>query len=61
MRPCVPIPNSFCDQTLVPTLSAENMSKAMDYEAVRKDIAAALKKPDYDDGSLGPVFVRLAW
>lgn len=37
------------------------MSKLGDYEAVRKDIAAALKKPDYDDGSLGPVFVRLAW
>lgn len=37
------------------------MSKIGNYEAVRKDIAAALKKPDYDDGSLGPVFVRLAW
>lgn len=37
------------------------MSKAFDYEVVRKDIIAALKKPDYDDGSLGPVFVRLAW
>ena len=34
---------------------------AGDYEAVRKDIAAHLKKPDYDDGSLGPIFVRLAW
>jgi peroxiredoxin len=32
-----------------------------DYEAVRKDIIAQLKKPDYDDGSAGPVFVRLAW
>jgi hypothetical protein len=32
-----------------------------DYEAVRKDIAAQLKKPGYDDGSAGPVFVRLAW
>lgn len=32
-----------------------------DYEAVRKDIVAQLKKPDYDDGSAGPVFVRLAW
>ena len=37
------------------------MSEAGDYEAVRKDIAAQLKKPDYDDGSAGPVFVRLAW
>jgi peroxiredoxin len=32
-----------------------------DYDAVRKDIADILKKPGYDDGSAGPVFVRLAW
>lgn len=32
-----------------------------DYDAVRKDIAAILQKPGYDDGSAGPVFVRLAW
>jgi len=31
------------------------------YHAVRSEIAANLKKPGYDDGSLGPVFVRLAW
>jgi hypothetical protein len=37
------------------------MSKPGDYDAVRRDIAAQLKKPDYDDGSAGPVFVRLAW
>ena len=37
------------------------MSKPGDYDAVRRDIAAQLKKPGYDDGSAGPVFVRLAW
>jgi peroxiredoxin len=37
------------------------MSQPGDYDAVRKDIVAQLKKPDYDDGSAGPVFVRLAW
>jgi cytochrome c peroxidase len=37
------------------------MSQPGNYEAVRKDIVASMKKPDYDDGSLGPVFVRLAW
>ncbi|KKK14005.1 hypothetical protein P175DRAFT_0503950 [Aspergillus ochraceoroseus IBT 24754] len=37
------------------------MSKLGDYDAVRRDIVAQLKKPDYDDGSAGPVFVRLAW
>lgn len=29
--------------------------------AVRKDIEAILKNKDYDDGSIGPVLVRLAW
>lgn len=37
------------------------MSNSGDYTAVRRDIASQLKKPDYDDGSAGPVFVRLAW
>jgi cytochrome c peroxidase len=32
-----------------------------DFAAVRKDIAALLKQPEYDDGSAGPVLVRLAW
>ncbi len=33
----------------------------MDYNSVRKSIAALLDAPDYDDGSRGPLFVRLAW
>ena len=33
----------------------------MNYAAVYKDIAAVLDDLDYDDGSFGPVFVRLAW
>ncbi|KAI8822852.1 heme peroxidase [Fimicolochytrium jonesii] len=37
------------------------MSPKGDYAAVKKDIASILDKPDYDDGSLGPIFVRLAW
>ncbi|TPX56834.1 hypothetical protein PhCBS80983_g04250 [Powellomyces hirtus] len=32
-----------------------------DIEKVRNDIRAILKNPDYDDGSIGPVLVRLAW
>ena len=32
-----------------------------DFEAVRKDVQAILKNPKYDDGSIGPVVVRLAW
>lgn len=37
------------------------MSKQGDYDAVKKDIIAVLKQPEYDDGSAGPVLVRLAW
>ncbi|KAJ3412043.1 hypothetical protein HDV05_001373 [Chytridiales sp. JEL 0842] len=32
------------------------MSNGGDYNAVKKDIVAILKKPDWDDGHLGPVF-----
>jgi len=33
----------------------------VDYDQVRKDIVAVLDDPKWDDGSWGPVFVRLAW
>ncbi|KAL3147158.1 heme peroxidase [Trebouxia sp. C0010 RCD-2024] len=32
-----------------------------DYAAVREDIAKLLDDDDYDDGSYGPILVRLAW
>jgi len=34
---------------------------SVDYAAVRRDIASILPKKEWDDGSLAPVFVRLAW
>jgi len=34
---------------------------AVDYSKVRKDIAGLLDQEGYDDGSLGPIFIRLAW
>jgi hypothetical protein len=37
------------------------MSRQGDFEAVRKEIASLLHQPGYDDGSAGPVLVRLAW
>ena len=37
------------------------MSMEGNYDAVRKEIVAILNNPNWDDGSLGPVFVRLAW
>lgn len=36
-------------------------SSEVDYKAVRKTIADILDNENYDDGSFGPVFVRLAW
>lgn len=32
-----------------------------DFVPVRADIAALLHQPEYDDGSAGPVLLRLAW
>lgn len=36
-------------------------SADVDYKAVRETIANMLDVEQYDDGSLGPIFVRLAW
>lgn len=43
--------------------SAETRVQAdcVDYQNVKKDISALLESPNYDDGSYGPVLVRLAW
>jgi len=41
--------------------AAAAASGSVDYAAVRKDIQALLDDPKYDDGSYGPVFIRLAW
>jgi len=39
----------------------EASAPAVNYDAVRKAIASKLDNLDYDDGSYGPVLVRLAW
>jgi len=39
---------------------AESAPK-VDYDKVRKAIADILDDPDYDDGSIAPVLIRLAW
>ncbi|KAF5637072.1 heme-binding peroxidase [Fusarium sp. NRRL 25303] len=36
-------------------------SRPGDFEAARKSVIDLLRQPDYDDGSAGPVLVRLAW
>jgi len=35
--------------------------KKINYDAVRKDILDILEESSYDDGSYGPVIIRLAW
>lgn len=46
-------------------LALQQKAKAdnkVDWDAVRKEIVGLLESnPDYDDGSYGPLFVRLAW
>ena len=36
-------------------------SQEHDFDAVRADLKAIMDQPGYDDGSAGPVLVRLAW
>ncbi|GAA6013427.1 hypothetical protein JCM10207_008840 [Rhodosporidiobolus poonsookiae] len=40
---------------------AASPSREGDYDAVRQSIIGILKQPEYDDGSAGPILVRLAW
>jgi cytochrome c peroxidase len=37
------------------------MSKKGDFKAVSENITKLMHQPEYDDGSAGPVLVRLAW
>ncbi|KAM0789707.1 cytochrome c peroxidase [Microbotryomycetes sp. NB124-2] len=37
------------------------MAQIENIDAIRKDIAAIIPAKDWDDGSLGPLLVRLAW
>ncbi|KAJ4127778.1 hypothetical protein NW768_008051 [Fusarium equiseti] len=41
--------------------SKDQESNPGDFAAVQKSIIELLNQPDYDDGSAGPVLVRLAW
>ena len=40
---------------------SEYLGLSTDYNAVAQSIADILDNNDYDDGSYGPLFVRLAW
>ena len=54
--------NGLLDDLLggVPAISSST-TKPNDYDAVRKAIVDILDAEGYDDGSYGPVLVRLAW
>ncbi|KAH7233104.1 putative heme-binding peroxidase [Fusarium tricinctum] len=47
--------------TIDKPLSKNQVSRLGDFESVEKSIKDLLRQPDYDDGSVGPVLVRLAW
>lgn len=40
---------------------AQSSPRPGDFDAVKKAIVDLLHQPEYDDGSAGPVLVRLAW
>ncbi|KAL1935218.1 hypothetical protein VTP01DRAFT_4358 [Rhizomucor pusillus] len=49
-------------QTRPSPQAVQEKTKKVDYNQVYKDIAELLESnPDYDDGSYGPVLLRLAW
>lgn len=43
------------------TLALADEPKKIDYDIVRNDIVDILDEEDYDDGSYGPLLVRLGW
>jgi cytochrome c peroxidase len=44
---------------VAPTFQVD--AAAVDYKAVRQEIADLMENYDYDDGSYGPILIRLAW
>eukprot|EP00300_Choanocystis_sp_HF-7_P035011 c4819_g1_i1.p1 GENE.c4819_g1_i1~~c4819_g1_i1.p1 ORF type:complete len:336 (+),score=58.34 c4819_g1_i1:1-1008(+) len=47
--------------TMIASEPVQAKSASVDYAKVRKAIADVLDDNDHDDGSFGPIFVRLAW
>jgi len=42
-------------------LAAEASKEVVDYAAVKRELLLAMDNPSWDDGSLAPIFIRLAW
>ncbi|KAK9451374.1 heme peroxidase [Limtongia smithiae] len=53
--------SSANDTVVVPVVPKPFVPTYEDYKKVYDDIAASLESDDYDDGSYGPVLIRLAW
>ncbi|KAF9095419.1 heme peroxidase [Mortierella sp. AM989] len=50
------------EKSTLPTVAAADKPKEpLDYQKVYNAIAAIIEDENYDDGSYGPVFLRLAW
>jgi cytochrome c peroxidase len=47
--------------TVYTVFPSDVFAGGLDYKKVKEDIKELLDDDDYDDGSYGPVFVRLAW
>ena len=43
------------------TASAPTATMTVDYTAVRAELKKIMDNPSWDDGSLAPIFIRLAW
>ncbi len=43
------------------TLASQPDGTGVDYNAVRLELLQAMSNPSWDDGSLAPIFIRLAW
>lgn len=63
MRPVWGMNAVNCAAAVSSSSAAPNLSpvKPGDYATLRQTIASILEDPSFDDGSLGPLFVRLAW
>ena len=43
------------------SISSEEVTLDVDYEALKEDILGILDDPSHDDGSIAPILLRLAW
>ena len=41
--------------------NTKDSTSGVDYQAVREDLLAMMDNPSHDDGSIGPILIRLAW